>query len=222
MFLKYYWCKDLKRFLLSKKATIAHIIIFQRTYKLFLVWSFICHTFLTWGIISTYRGSCSTFGCGTGNVCKNIFSYSRNWTKNKNHPWDWDCHMKIKWGGMESLWCQVDFSYLCGPISVWILARRSAILFPTRLERWWQNISDHSQNSNKISPARWLLINFMSFQCKKILKTGSSRIMFTTIKFPASHGRQFRNFIGILPDLTVWYVLVGLQQDKNLIGLCEH
>lgn len=52
-------------------------------------------------------------------------------------------------GKTDNLWCQVDFSYLCGPISVWILAMRSAVLCSTRLERWRQNISEVSQNSNK-------------------------------------------------------------------------
>lgn len=115
-----------------------------------------------------------------------------------------------------NLWCQVDFSYLCGPISVWILALKSAVLSYTRLERWRQNISDRSQNSNKISPARWPLISCIRKFSTKLPKTGSERVMFTAIKFPASHVRQLRNFIGLFPYLAVLYVLFGIQLDRAM------
>lgn len=160
---------------------------------------------------------------GCRQCVKTFFSYSRNWTitkKNKNHLWDWDCSRKSKCGRMENLWCQVDFSHLCGPISVWILTMRSAVLFSTRLERWWQNISDHSQNSNKISPAWWPVVNFSVPLSAKLPKMGAERNVFITIKFPASHVRHFRNFITILPYLAVLYFFswnpTGQELDRTV------
>lgn len=155
-------------------------------------------------------------------MCKPLFFLLQKLNKNKNPLWDWDCSRESKCGRMETPWWQTDFSYLCGPISVWILAMRSAALFSPGLESWWQNISAHSQNSNKISPARWPLINLSLPLSAKLSKTGSESMMFTTIKFPASYARQFRYFIGVLLYLAVLYVLVGIQQDENLVGLCEH